>query len=188
VIRFSEVRLRPMESADKDRLLGWRNSERVRAGMYTDHVIGAEEHERWLESALRDPAAVYRIFEYRDCAAGFVSFTAISRPHRRCHWAFYLGETDVPRGTGAAMEFLALSHAFEILQVDKLCCEVFAFNSGVLKLHEKFGFVEEGRLARHYVKNGRPEDVVCLAKFRVAWEADKPALFARCFDATERVQ
>ena len=38
------------------------------------------------------------------------------------------------------MEFFALDYAFLTLKIRKLCCEVFTFNSGVIKLHEKFGF------------------------------------------------
>ena len=185
MIDRSEIALRPLAAADRERLLLWRNSERVRASMYTDHIIAPDEHEQWFARAVRDPAAVHLVCEYRGRPVGVVSFTGISRVHGRCSWAFYLGETDVPKGMGAAMEFLALSHAFETLGVGKLCCEVFAFNSGVIRLHEKFGFVREGRLLKHYVKNGKHEDVICLARFREGWEDDKRALFERCFGAAE---
>jgi len=177
----SQIRLRPLAAADRDRLLAWRNSERVRRNMYTDHIIGAEEHRRWFERALEGGAAAHFLFELGDRPLGVVSFTEISQVHERCSWAFYLGEQDAPRGAGAAMEFLALSHAFDTRGIRKLCCEVFAFNASVIGLHEKFGFVREGRLVQHCLKDGRLEDVVCLARFRDGWEKDKPAYFARCF-------
>jgi UDP-4-amino-4,6-dideoxy-N-acetyl-beta-L-altrosamine N-acetyltransferase len=177
----SRIRLRPLAAADRDGLLVWRNSERVRRNMYTDHIIGAEEHRRWFERALEGGAAAHFIFALGDRSLGLVSFTAIANAHERCSWAFYLGEAGAPRGAGAAMEYLALCHAFEAMGIRKLCCEVFAFNESVIGLHEKFGFVREGRLAQHCRKNGRLEDVVCLARFRDGWEKDKPAYYARCF-------
>lgn len=183
MLEAADVRLRPLEAADRHRLLAWRNSERVRSNMYTDHVISPEEHDRWFARALTDPAVAHFVFELRFRPVGLVSFTGITQVHRRCDWAFYVGETDVPRGTGSAMEFLALCHAFESIGIDKLCCEVFAFNASVIRLHEKFGFVREGLLAKHYVKNGKFADVVRLARFRDGWGRDKPALHERCFHA-----
>ena len=79
------------------------------------------------------------------------------------------------------MEFLALTFAFEELGIRKLCCEVLSFNAGVVKLHEKFGFLIEGRFIEHFRRNDEFADIVCLAKFRKSWAADKQGLRARCF-------
>lgn len=71
------------------------------------------------------------------------------------------------------MEFFALDYAFTSLAIRKLCCEVFVFNTGVIKMHEKFGFLHEGRFSEHYIKNGKPEDIVCLAKFGTKWNEER---------------
>lgn len=183
MLRFSDITLRPLARADRERLLKWRNADRVRENMYNDHLITPDEHARWFDKALSDPLGRYLVCEYQGQPVGFVSFTGINASHGRCSWAFYLGETDVPRGTGSAMEFLALSYAFETLGVRKLCCEVFVFNAGVIKMHERFGFQHEGRFVQHYLKNGQYEDIVCLARFGADWNDDKAALRTRCFAA-----
>lgn len=163
-------------------VLEWRNSERVRANMYTDHVISAAEHRRWFETLRNRPATEqYFIFETNDRALGFVSFTRFNPTSNVCYWAFYLGETEVPRGIGAAMEFIAIEFAFRNLNVRKLCCEVFVFNAPVIKLHRKFGFVEEGRFVEHVLKNGKYEDVVSLALFEPEWSRIRPTLYKLCF-------
>src|SRR5207302_5934831 len=41
------VVLRPLETADRERLLAWRNLPEIARWMYSDHKIGAEEHARW---------------------------------------------------------------------------------------------------------------------------------------------
>jgi len=79
------------------------------------------------------------------------------------------------------MEFFSLDYAFLTLKIRKLCCEVFTFNGGVIKLHEKFGFVQEGRFVEHYKKNEGYEDIVCLAKFASSWADDRPAFEKRLF-------
>lgn len=180
-MNYADCRLRPLDEGDRDRVLAWRNQDRIRANMYTDHVIDREEHDRWFDRSLTDGAATYRIFEHRDRPLGFVSFTGIDRTHGRSTWAFYLGEADAPRGSGAAMEVLALDEAFGPLAIRKLCCEVFAFNAGVIRLHERFGFSREGLLKDHYIKNGAAQDVVCMARFGEGWAADRAALMPALF-------
>ncbi|MCA9182379.1 MAG: UDP-4-amino-4,6-dideoxy-N-acetyl-beta-L-altrosamine N-acetyltransferase [Planctomycetales bacterium] len=181
MLKYQDCHLRAANLEDKARILRWRNSERVRKNMYTDHIITTAEHERWFQAALESESARYLIFEYLGRPIGFVSFTQIDRTHDRCTWAFYLGEEDVPRGAGSVMEFFALRFAFEGLQIRKLCCEVLSFNASVVKLHERFGFKVEGRFVQHFQRNGEFFDIVCLAKFRNSWDSDKRALRARCF-------
>jgi len=149
--------------------------------MYSDHVISQQEHDAWFARALADTPEFYLIFLYEDKPIGFISFTDISAVNGRCYWAFYLGETDVPRGTGSVMEFFALDYAFLTVKIRKLCCEVFTFNGGVIKLHEKFGFAQEGRFVGHYLKNEKYEDIVCLAKFGTNWIDERETFKSHLF-------
>lgn len=179
--KISDYCLRSMNDNDKDRILSWRNTERIRENMYSDHVISEQEHSDWFNRALRDETSRYLIFEVNQRPVGFVSFTNISKTHNRCMWAFYLGEIDVPRGTGSSMEYFALQYVFEELQIRKLNCEVFSFNSSVVKMHEKFGFIKEGNFIAHYLKNNKYEDIICLAIFNDTWKREKETLKTRCF-------
>jgi UDP-4-amino-4,6-dideoxy-N-acetyl-beta-L-altrosamine N-acetyltransferase len=180
--RYHDYRLRPLSKDDGALVLGWRNQERVRVNMYTDHVIGEDEHGRWLAAALVDQTARYLIAEFRERAVGFVSLTRINSKHRTCMWAFYLGEADAPRGSGAAMEYLALTYAFDTVGIRKLQCEVFAFNASVIRLHERFGFKREGLFVRQYAKGAKFEDVVALALFDDEWAASRQSMYGRCFE------
>jgi UDP-4-amino-4,6-dideoxy-N-acetyl-beta-L-altrosamine N-acetyltransferase len=149
--------------------------------MYTDHIITQNEHDKWFSLALDEFFNQYLIFFYENKPIGFISFTKIDRLHNRCFWAFYLGETNVPRSAGPAMEFFALDYAFNILKIRKLCCEVFLFNASVIKLHEKFNFFCEGKFIDHYLKNGKYEDIVCLAKFGSTWQEERENYMNRLF-------
>jgi UDP-4-amino-4,6-dideoxy-N-acetyl-beta-L-altrosamine N-acetyltransferase len=181
MFNYDNFSIRPIELNDKDRILQWRNSERVRCNMYSDHVISQLEHDAWFARALAEIPALYLIFLNEGKSIGFVSFTNISTANGRCYWAFYLGEADVPRGAGSVMEFFAMDYAFLTLNIRKLCCEVFSFNVGVIKLHEKFGFMQEGRFVNHYLKNNKYEDIVCLAKFGTNWIDERETFKNRLF-------
>ena len=183
---YENFSIRSIDQNDKDRILLWRNSEKVSCNMYNDHQISHQEHEAWFNHALVDKTASYLIFLHYERPIGFISFTNINELHGRCNWAFYLGETDVPRGAGSIMEFFALDYAFLNLKVRKLCAEVFSFNAGVIKLHEKFGFTHEGRLVGHYLKKGEYEDVVCIAKFGSSWVDERVVLKNRIFGTPEK--
>ncbi len=178
---YESYSIRPIEPIDKDYILQWRNTERVRCNMYNDNIISQQEHDAWYSRALVDTSASYLLFLYEGRAIGLISLTNINHQHGRCSLGFYLGETDVPRRAGPAMEFMAIDYAFLTLKIRKLCGEVFTFNVRGIRLHEKFGFAHEGKFIEHYLKNGKYQDIVCLVKFGATWSEEREKLKIRCF-------
>jgi UDP-4-amino-4,6-dideoxy-N-acetyl-beta-L-altrosamine N-acetyltransferase len=172
----SLYKIRPMHASDKERVRVWRNSDHVRAYMYNDELISEKAHSSWFDFTLSDQASNYQIYEYDHKPIGLASATMIDRKNQRCFWAFYLGETDTPKGAGAMLEYLMLEHVFTNLGIRKLCCEVFAFNDKVIKLHHKFGFKQEALYKAHTLKNGEFQDVHGLALFKEEWESVKPKM------------
>lgn len=185
MIEHKGFRLREMAEGDLETVLGWRNQPWIRANMYTDHEISLEEHRSWFSRAKHDPASLHLVCESEGEPIGCVNFTQIDRKNGRAFWGFYLGEENGPKGRGAAMEYLALQYAFGPLALRKLCAEVFSFNEKVLKLHDKFGFRQEGVYRRHMLKNGEYQDVVAIALFRDEWEGVAARLEKICFRGKE---
>jgi UDP-4-amino-4,6-dideoxy-N-acetyl-beta-L-altrosamine N-acetyltransferase len=171
----------PMEAAHKDLVREWRNSDRVRAGMYTDHTIAREEHEQWSSRVLADPSVDYRVPCYRGRPIGLVAITNIDLVNSKCFWGFYVGEPTAPVGAGAAMEYLALQYMFEARGTRKVCCEVLSSNEPVIRLHSKFGFREEGRFLQHVLKGGRYQDVVFLAMLAIEWRDREATMGLKIF-------
>jgi ribosomal protein S18 acetylase RimI-like enzyme len=66
------------------------------------------------------------------------------------------------RGIGTALMTEALRWARSI-GVDKIVLSVYPHNTGAIALYRKFGFVEEGRLARHSRKSYGDEDEILMA-------------------------
>ncbi|MFZ5632095.1 MAG: UDP-4-amino-4,6-dideoxy-N-acetyl-beta-L-altrosamine N-acetyltransferase [Bacillota bacterium] len=165
-----------MEKADLEKVLEWRNSDRIRAVMFTDRLITMDEHRAWYEGIKNDENTLCFIFEVQGSPAGVVNVVGIDRRNGRCSWGFYLGEAGAPRGTGTAMGLLALEYVFEVLGLRKLCGEVLASNTKSIEFHKKLGFVEEGRFIKHVLKDGKYEDVVAMALFNEDWVRIKQRL------------
>lgn len=167
--KHSDFQLRPAISTDKWTVLEWRNSERVRTNMYTTHVIKRDEHEEWFDRVQVSTEDEFLVFEYLGRPIGVVAFSRIDPGAKSAVWAFYLGETDVPKGCGSVMEFFALEFAFDSLKLRKLHCEVIEFNAGVVKLHKRFGFVESGFQPKKIRRDGRAWGVHALEMDLATW-------------------
>lgn len=178
--------LRPLEDEDLELVLQWRNSDRVRFNMFSTHVITKEEHRNWYLN-LDFNTCRYLVFECLHRPVGLVNFTKIGQYNDRCDWGFYLGETDVPPGTGLLMGYLGIEYAFTVLNIRKLCSQVLGNNERSLRYHHKLGFKEEGRLLKHHLLNGIYVDVIMMALFKDDWEKVKEDLVFSKIDSPDMI-
>ena len=177
-----DIQLKPVEKEDLELIRAWRNSPEVSAFMYTENAISKEEQEAWFERIRNDTTSRYWLITYEGKKLGLASLTGINPTFNSCFWAFYLGDTSVRgAGIGAKVELRVLTYVFEELKLNKLRCEVFAFNDKVIKMHEKFGFRREAYFRQHCLKGGKYEDVVGLALLRSEWEQLKGNLKRKVF-------
>lgn len=168
--------LRPMTDDDLMMVLEWRNHPNVREHMYTTHVISEVEHRAYFARVKNDFTKKYLIcVDEEGAPVGVVNFVDINRANGTAFWGFYSGDQS-RRGVGTQMEFLALAHAFEVLDLRKLNAEVLSTNPAVLAFHEKFGFQVEGVFKEHHVVNGEYADIYRIALFRDAWQTEWKAV------------
>ena len=160
--------LRTVNEEELELMLSWRNAPSVRENMYTRHVISIDEHLAWWNKIKSREDTKYLMYELSGVPLGIVGFNLIDRFHQNAFWAFY-ASPDAPRGTGIFMEFLALDYAFHVLNLHKLSCEVLAFNSSVIKLHQKFGFTVEGVFREHHNVDDKFEDIFRLGVLKKEW-------------------
>ena len=186
MLKREECKLRPIISDDLEKILSWRNSERIRVNMYSDHSISLSEHTAWFERLQLQETSKFLLFEAVERPAGLVYFTDIDAENNRSHWGFYLGEENLPRGYGSALGTMGLEYAFNNLNIRKLCGEAFAFNDASIRFHEKFGFAVEGRFVKHVLKRGVYEDVISFALFRESWITKQQELSDTAFARESR--
>lgn len=169
MLELENACLRPIVEGDLEMVLEWRNSDRIRSVMFTDHIIKMEDHREWFKRLSSDDSALCLVFETCGRPVGVVNIVCIDRRNNRCHWGFYIGEHNAQRGAGSIMGYLAVEYVFGVLNIHKLCGEVLALNTKSIVFHKKLGFVEEGLLKRHVLKNGNYDDVVVMAIFKEDW-------------------
>ncbi len=175
-------RLRPMSDGDLDMVREWRNAPAIRENMYTSHEITRQEHMAWWETTKAASDSRYLVYETNSVPIGVVSFNKIDKINNNAFWAFYAAP-DAIRGTGSQMELLALDFAFTELNLHKLSCEVLGFNSRVVKLHQKFGFLIEGTFRQQFVKNGQWHDVYRLGILASEWRKIRDEIQSRMMRA-----
>lgn len=174
------IGLRDVRVEDNERILRWRNSPNVAKFMFTDRLISPEEHERWFKKMLGDTDSRYWIIVCDNEDVGLVNVCNIDRTNSRCHWAFYVADPNVRgRGVGSFAGYSILRFVFDELKLNRLCGEVLATNESVLRMHENFGFRQEGILREHVQKQGIPVDVVCVAMLRREWVSVRPEVETR---------
>jgi UDP-4-amino-4,6-dideoxy-N-acetyl-beta-L-altrosamine N-acetyltransferase len=184
MLKHKGCNIRPISEGDLALVLQWRNSERIRSLMFTDHVITMEEHLAWYKKVEQGQSnGKHLIFEYYGTPLGQVNITQIDQHNSRCYWGFFIGENDAPKGSGMAMGYMAIEFIFEILSMHKLCSEAMSYNTTSIQYHKKLGFIEEGYFKRHILKQGIYHDIVCLAMLQENWQKNKQELLSCCFDS-----
>lgn len=172
--------LRPVVEADSDVLFAWRNSERVRSMMFSDHAIAPEEHAAWFRRVIRDGGTDLCIFAYEGRPLG-LSNASIDRTDGRCAWGYYIGEADAPKGSGTAMACFALDRFFDAFALRKVVSEVFDFNEPSARMLQRLGFAQEGRSVAHRRKGEAFADVFTYAIFASQWAEHRLAAHRTVF-------
>lgn len=165
---MSDTGLRPMNRADLEQVLAWRNHPDVRRFMYTTHEISLDEHRHWFERTTLDSNTHFRIYEKGGKAFGFIKICKTRSP-QIADWGFYMSP-DAPKGISGLLGNETLKYAFNELKLHKLCGQVLGFNDRSIAFHKRLGFIEEGRLREQHFDGTHYHDVVCFGLLAQEWQ------------------
>lgn len=166
---MTNSKLRPMIEADLELVLQWRNHPDIRQHMYTTEEISMSNHRKWFARTLNNPDVDLLVFECDGQRLGVVNVTR-TRSRQVADWGFYMAP-DAPKGHGRSLGAAALEHAFNRLQLHKLCGQALGFNERSIRFHKRLGFTEEGRLREHHFDGKEFQDVVCFGLLNREWQA-----------------
>ncbi len=149
----TDTRLRPADDADAARILAWRNHPAVRRVMFTDHLIQPDEHAAWWSRVRLSPDHRVLVVVHGGIDCGVVTFTRHATQPDTWLWGFYLDPDAFSQPlqqlrAWSGMEQQSQRWAERELLARRIDCEVFAFNTAVLALHRRHGFVELDRYVR----------------------------------------
>jgi UDP-4-amino-4,6-dideoxy-N-acetyl-beta-L-altrosamine N-acetyltransferase len=165
-----QIKLLQLKESHIEKIRIWRMSKEVTAYMYTDPVITSEEQKRWFERVRLDRTKKFWVVNVDDLDVGLVSLYDIDSINERCLWAYYLADPSVRgKGVGGAIELNMLQYVFEVMNLNKLSCEVLSSNEKVIEIHTKFGSKIEGLFREHIHKNGVFLDVIRMGILKSEW-------------------
>ena len=172
-----EINLVPLAALDTElqmNLREIRNEENVRKWMYTDHIIGVNEHLAWINQLKKDDRQiVFVVLNNKRTPLGVVSINAIDRIHRKADWGYYLTDTARRQGMGSTLLYSFINFVFDSLGIEKLNCGIIEGNDISIKLHKKFLFQEEGFRRSDLLKNGSRISVHLLGLTKEGWLAGR---------------
>lgn len=137
------IYLRMMQIADTDSIIAWRNNPRVRHNFIYQDLFTPEGHLHWVHTQVETGHVVQFVICEKATGRGIgsVYFRDIDSGEKSAEYGIFIGEDDaVGRGYGTQAARLALSYAFEELQLQSVFLRVFADNTGARKSYEKAGF------------------------------------------------
>lgn len=158
--------LRPIGLEDTERIIAWRNQERVRKNFIYQKPFTKEGHEEWMRTQVGTGRAVQFIICEKETGRplGSVYFRNIDRDNKKAEYGIFIGEEDaVGKGVGTEAARLAVSYARDGLKLHKLMLRVFADNAGAVKSYRNAGFVQEACLRDEFLQDGRYRDMLLMA-------------------------
>lgn len=137
------IYLRKMEVTDTEKIVAWRNKDRVRHNFIYQKPFTVEGHLNWIRTQI-EPGHVVQFIICEKASGrdiGSVYFRDIDRVQARAEYGIFIGEDDaVGKGYGTQTAKLALVYAFEELKLHSVFLRVFADNIGARKSYERAGF------------------------------------------------
>ncbi|QHW35191.1 GNAT family N-acetyltransferase [Paenibacillus rhizovicinus] len=107
-----------------------------------------------------------------DRLVGFAALHGIEWNNRSSRMAVGIGSAE-DRGKGYGKDAVAmlLRYAFYELNLERISLEVIAYNQAAIRVYEKAGFVEEGRLREAVLRGGRRYDLIAMGLLVREWTA-----------------
>lgn len=164
---MTSVYLRTLALADLDRIARWHHDPalyRMLVGNF--RPVNRSSVEEWLRARM---APSEHEVNLAICNAetsehvGNVYLREIDRIAGRTELHIFIGDSSQrSKGFGQAAVRLALDHTFRQLGLRRVYLFVLADNLPAIHVYKKCGFIEEGRLRRHAVKEGEFKDVLVM--------------------------
>lgn len=175
MIAGEHVILRAFERDDAERCYRWMNDPNIVRTLKTRYPIAFQSEAEWIERAMT-ASATERHFaiERKDDRThiGNASIHDIDWVSRTGWFGLFIGEPAAwNRGFGGDAIATLVRFAFEEMNLVKLRINVFGYNERARHVLLRQGFVEEGKLARDFYREGTYHDIVIFSAFR---DAPKP--------------
>ena len=157
--------LRPITMDDTERIVGWRNSDRVRENFIFQKPFTVQGHIEWMETKVAS-GKWFSSFCVKQKGTGlwevFISGILTGRITVQV-WDFYRGRGCGRKGLRTLAAKGAVCYARDKMGLHKLMLRVFADNTAAVRSYEKAGFVKEAFLKDEIKGNDGYRDLILMA-------------------------
>lgn len=169
MIAGEQIILRALEREDLDRCYLWMNDPSIVWTLKSRYAIPFHSDSEWLEKAVQ-PSATERHFaierKHDRHHIGNASIQGIDWVSRTANFDLFIGDpASWNRGFGSDAIRTVVRFAFLEMNLRKLKIEVFDYNERAKHVLEANGFVQEGKLAQDFFRDGQYHDLVILSIF-----------------------
>ncbi len=175
-IEGSQIVLRTMEYEDTDRIVEWRNRERVKKRFIYREPFTVEGHRGWIKTMIDTGKAVQFIICEKEGMrpVGSVYFRDIDGEKKEAEYGIFLGEDDaLGKGYGTEAAGLAVEYAFSVMGLKRLILRVFTDNDAAVKSYRRAGFTEERVLKDVECSDGERKDMLLMSLYCSAENKNK---------------
>lgn len=174
MIKFIEgqrVFLRALMSDDvSERYLSWLNDEETTKGLASGVFPSTlAELRAFVErtTSNRNTVMLAICEQSSGVHIGNIKLDQLDWVSRTCELGILIGDKNYwGKGYGYEVCSLVLNYAFEDLNIRKVSLAVYANNPAAIKLYQKLGFQEEGRLRQHIFEGGEYHDKFFMGLFK----------------------
>lgn len=169
--RDEVVSIGPVLPDDMGNLFLWLNDAKAAALDMPYRPVDGFAFKEWLDRQAM--AEQQMLFSLRTLSPprmiGFVIFKNLQQAYRSIEVGIRIGqEQDRGSGHGTRALRLALDHAWNTLNLNRVSLTVFAGNTRAIAAYRRAGFVEEGVMRKAAYTGGRWHDVVIMAALNPA--------------------
>ncbi len=169
-LRGRRVYLRPFHGeTDLKFFQRWINDPRVRQHLKTRSPITLVGEQKYLDHAGENGDVVLTICLRDGTPIGSMGLHRINWIDRTATTGSWIAVPYWRQGYGTEAKLLLLRHAFDTLNLRKMCSSAYANNTASIKHNLNAGYRIEGRRKKQLFRRGRYYDEVLLACFREWW-------------------
>jgi RimJ/RimL family protein N-acetyltransferase len=165
--------LGPVDASDAPAYAAWVNDPRVRPFLNRPWPASVDDERRRVESLIGAPDAVGFSIRIRDDQRliGRSAIRGIHHVNRCGTFTIFIGDPDCwGRGFGTEATALTTVYAMDLLNLNRLELEVFAYNPRALRCYEKLGFQKEGVRRDAKFHEGGYHDAVVMSILAREWK------------------
>ncbi len=165
----AEIALTETRAEDKEALFRWINDAATVHFNAPYRPVGWESHSAWFGALGSNPSRIEFAIRRREAPEiiGLLQLVDIHPVHRSAELIIRIGE-EQRRGKGYGTEAvkLALTFAWNDLNLNRVWLRVFANNKRAIRAYEKAGLQQEGRMRRAAYIDGAWLDEIIMAALR----------------------